>query len=145
MNGTPSTAAPIQISFPLPRATGINVYLHLTKLHRATLLFLTTSSAESSASATSLGSFVYAIPNRLDQHAPPLSTPLYTQPSTLDFATRLATLLARKTAKPAYVGNSVSFAAAGRGGDVEEEMEGFTRIVDVVMAALEGRLEADED
>jgi hypothetical protein len=42
-------------------------------------------------------------------------------------------LLARKTAKPVYVGNSISFASAGLGGTVEEEMEGFKKVVEVIM------------
>ena len=65
-----------------------------------------------------------------------LSTPLYTHNSNLDFTTRLAKVLARKTGKPTYVGNSISFASAGMGGTVEEEMEGFRRCVDVVMGLL---------
>ena len=55
----------------------------------------------------------------------------------MDFATRLAKVLARKVGKPVYVGNSVSFASAGMGGTVEEEMEGFRRCVEVVVALLE--------
>ena len=39
--------------------------------------------------------------------------------------------------KPVYVGNSISFASAGMGGTVEEEMEGFRRVVEVVMGLLE--------
>jgi len=35
------------------------------------------------------------------------------------------------------VGNSASFASAGVGGTVEEEMEGFRRIVEVTMSLLE--------
>jgi hypothetical protein len=42
-------------------------------------------------------------------------------------------LLARKIAKPVYVGNSISFASAGLGGTVEEEMEGFKKVVEVIM------------
>ena len=49
----------------------------------------------------------------------------------------MARLLARKTAKPVYVGNSMSFASAGLGGTVEEEIEGFTRVVEVVMSLFE--------
>jgi hypothetical protein len=45
-------------------------------------------------------------------------------------------LLARKTGKPVYVGNSISFASAGMGGTVEEEMEGFRRVVEVVIGVL---------
>jgi hypothetical protein len=62
-----------------------------------------------------------------------ISTPLYTFESSVEFTTRLAKLLARKTGKPVYVGNSISFASAGMGGTVEEEMEGFKEVVEVVM------------
>jgi hypothetical protein len=48
----------------------------------------------------------------------------------------MSKVLARKTEKPVYVGNSMSFAAAGRGGDVEEEMQGFRMIVEVVMEEI---------
>lgn len=77
--------------------------------------------------------------NGVPQRAKPaetLSTPLYTHGGTLDFATRLSKVLARKTGKPVYVGNSSSFASAGMGGTVEEEMEGFRRVVEVVMGLL---------
>jgi hypothetical protein len=62
-----------------------------------------------------------------------LSTAIYTFESSVEFTTRLAKLLARKTGKPIYVGNSISFASAGMGGTVEEEMEGFKKVVEVVM------------
>ncbi len=62
-----------------------------------------------------------------------ISTPLYTYESSVEFTTRLAKLLARKTRKPVYVGNSISFASAGIGATVEEEMEGFKRVVEVVI------------
>jgi hypothetical protein len=62
-----------------------------------------------------------------------ISTPLYTYESSVEFTTRLAKLLARTTKKPVYVGNSISFASAGMGGTVEEEMEGFKKVVEVVM------------
>jgi hypothetical protein len=65
-----------------------------------------------------------------------ISTPLFTQESTLEFTTRIAKLLARKTGKPVYVGNSISFASAGMGGTVEEEMEGFKKVVEVVMGEV---------
>lgn len=62
-----------------------------------------------------------------------LSTPLYTYEFSIEFTTRIAKLLARKTGKPIYVGNSISFASAGMGGTVEEEMEGFKKVVEIVM------------
>jgi hypothetical protein len=66
----------------------------------------------------------------------PLSTPLYVQTQSLDFATRLAKAVARRSGKPTYVGSSMTFTSAGRGGDVGEEMEGFRKVVEVVMGAI---------
>jgi hypothetical protein len=135
-NGVPAPPKSIQLSFPLPHAPAVKISLQLTLASHHILLFLTTSSTDSPSSACSLGSFVYALPNRLNP-SQPLSTPLYNQASTLDFATRMAKLLAKKTGVPTYVGNSMSFAGAGRGGDVEEEMEGFRMVVKVVLGEVE--------
>ena len=66
----------------------------------------------------------------------PLSTPLFTHSATLDFTTRISKVLARRTGKPIYVSSSMSFVNAGMGGTVEEEMEGFKRVVEVVMKLL---------
>jgi hypothetical protein len=80
--------------------------------------------------------------NRIAQKLIPnqtLSTPLFTHGGTLDFTTRLSKLLARKIGKPVYVGNSSSFASAGMGGTVEEEMEGFRRVVEVIMELLDNK------
>jgi len=55
----------------------------------------------------------------------------------VEFTTRLAKLLARKVGKPVYVGNSISFASAGMGGTVEEEMEGFKKVVEVIMEEVQ--------
>ncbi|KAI9721780.1 MAG: hypothetical protein M1812_002115 [Candelaria pacifica] len=65
-----------------------------------------------------------------------LSTPLYTRESSLETATRIAKLLARKMEKPVYVGSSISFKGGGMGGTVEEELEGFRRIVEVVLGVV---------
>ncbi|OCK76153.1 hypothetical protein K432DRAFT_306979 [Lepidopterella palustris CBS 459.81] len=139
-SGTPD---PFELSFPLPHAPGSRIHLHLTNLRTSLLLFFTTTSGETASTAASLGSFVYAMPNRTNRAAPSLSTPLYTQSSTLDFATRLAKVLAKRVGKPVYVGNSISFAAAGMGGTVEEEMEAFKRCVEVVVGVLE--MEAERE
>lgn len=48
----------------------------------------------------------------------------------------MARLLARKTDLPIYVSNSMSFANAGMGGTVEEEMEAFRNIVEVVLEEI---------
>ncbi|KAK5256333.1 hypothetical protein LTR16_003487 [Cryomyces antarcticus] len=133
--GTSPAAGPIQLSIPLPRARGTRIHVHLTILVTSTLLFLTTSASEL-GSLASLGSFVYAMPNRTTP-SQPLSTALYAQSSSLDFATRMAKTLARRTGRPSYVGSSVSFASAGLGGTVEEEMEGMGLVVRVVMGEIE--------
>ena len=65
-----------------------------------------------------------------------MCTNIFTYQSSVDLATRMASLLARKTKRPVYVGNSMSFASAGMGGTVEEEMEGFKKIVEVVMEEI---------
>lgn len=44
-----------------------------------------------------------------------------------------------------YVGNSISFASAGMGGTVEEEMEGFRRVVEVVMGLLDNEKAKGKD
>ncbi|KAF1947522.1 hypothetical protein EJ02DRAFT_417698 [Clathrospora elynae] len=135
MTNGDASHAPIEVSFPLPRAPHTNIHLQLTNNGPTLLLFLTTASADSASSAA-LGSFVYAMPNRATP-ADTLSTPLFTHGGTLDFTTRLSKVLARKTSKPVYVGNSSSFASAGMGGTVEEEMEAFRRTVEVVMGLLD--------
>lgn len=55
----------------------------------------------------------------------------------MEFTTRLAKLLARKSQLPVYVTSSISFANAGMGGTVEEEMEAFKMIVQVVVERLQ--------
>jgi len=65
-----------------------------------------------------------------------MSTPLYSLPSSLDFTTRIAKLLVRRTQKLCYVGGSINLANAAGGGTVEEEMEAFRAIVGVVTAEV---------
>lgn len=48
----------------------------------------------------------------------------------------MAKLLARKAGLPVYVTNSISFANAGMGGTVEEEMEAFKNIVEAVLPKI---------
>ncbi|KAJ9632055.1 hypothetical protein H2203_000456 [Taxawa tesnikishii (nom. ined.)] len=134
-NGTSPASTPIQLSIPLPYAPGSRIHIHLTLLATSLVLFLANSSSEV-AGAAALGSFVFAMPDRYNP-TQPLSTPLYTLPSSQDFATRLAKMLARKTGRAAYVGSSLSFAGAAGGGTVEEEVEGFRRVTEVVMAEIE--------
>lgn len=65
----------------------------------------------------------------------------------MEFTTRYAKLVARRTKLPAYVTNSLSFANAGMGGTIEEEMEAFRNIAEITLAKLQeqgvGALAAD--
>ena len=61
-NGTPGTPAPFQLSFPLPNAPQTKIHLHLTNQKHALLIFLTTT-GDAGAGPSTLGSFVYSIPN----------------------------------------------------------------------------------
>lgn len=147
---------PIQFSMPLPNAPGSRIHTHLTILATSILLFCTSTTAEFASSAIPpLGSFVYAMPDVCISQTPgpvstntdtkpqrynpsaPLSTPLYTLPSSLDFADRLAKTLARRTNLPVQVGSSVNISSAGNGGSVEEEMEAFRQLVTVVLREVE--------
>ncbi|GAB1314865.1 hypothetical protein MFIFM68171_05075 [Madurella fahalii] len=134
---------PIQLSVPLPRSLDSRIYIHLTVKSKVILLFLTTASMEEASTPTPLGSFVYALPDKYNP-SQPLSTPLCTVEPTLESTTRLAKLLARKTQLPTYVGNSISFASTGLGGTVEEEMETFKKVVEVVLSKLQPVIESAE-
>ena len=55
---------------------------------------------------------------------------------TIELTTRLAKLVAKKTRLPTYVGNSMSFASAGLGGTVDEEMEAFKHVSQLILSRL---------
>jgi hypothetical protein len=74
----------------------------------------------------------------------PLSTALCTVEPTLEFTTRLAKLLARRTQRPVYVGNSISLASTGLGGTVEEEMEAFKKVVEVTLSHLQPVIDSSQ-
>ncbi|RSL77830.1 hypothetical protein BHE90_007438 [Fusarium euwallaceae] len=126
----------VELSVPLPRSLDTRIYLRLSTKAKSVLLNLTTASQDELATPTSMGSFVYALPNRLNP-VQPLSTTLYSSESSVEFTTRLAKLLARRMQLPVYVSNSMSFADAGMGGTVEEEMEAFKTIVQIVLEKLQ--------
>lgn len=67
------------------------------------------------------------------QPSEPLCTSLYVVPGSIDFATRVAKILAKRTGKPAYVGCSAVF---GEGG-VEEEMGGVKAAIEGIMKMLD--------
>lgn len=139
-NGISSPSAPIQLAIPMPHAPQTCIHINLTLHAHCTLLFLASSDSNSPTAPTAMGSFVYAVPNARSPSSPPHATTLYGSGASAgqaDFAARLARIVARKSGRPCYVGNAVSFAEAGRGGDVEEEMEGLRAVVGVVMGEVE--------
>jgi hypothetical protein len=131
-----STSKPLELAFTLPSNPHTQLHLQLTVHATTILLFATTTTPDNSSQATPLGSFVYALPDRYNP-SQPLSTPIYSIIHTLDFTQRLAKLLARKTGRACYVGNSASFRDSVQGGIVEEEMEAFRAVVKVVMGEVE--------
>lgn len=48
----------------------------------------------------------------------------------------MAKLLARRTQRLCYVGNSINLTGAAGGGTVEEEMEAFRAVVEVVTSEI---------
>ncbi|RNJ58235.1 hypothetical protein D7B24_004874 [Verticillium nonalfalfae] len=123
---------PLQVSFPLPRSIDTRVFIHLTIKAKAVTLFLTTANQDEPSSPAAMGSFVYALPDRLNP-AQPISTTLYVHEPTLEFTQRMAKLIAKRANMPVYVTNSSSFTNCPEGGTVEEEMDVFKRVVDVVI------------
>ncbi|MCJ1387386.1 hypothetical protein MMC18_000229 [Xylographa bjoerkii] len=71
------------------------------------------------------------MPNRLNP-LDPLSTALFPVPSSIDFATRVAKIVARKTGRPTYVGCSATFGGA----TVEEEIEGVKAAIEAILNEL---------
>lgn len=132
-NGTMTVAKPVELAIPLPNNPTVQIHLHLTLYANSLTLFLTTSTPDTNASIpTTLGSFIYAMPDRYHP-TEPLSTPLYTLPGTLDFATRMAKLLVRKTGRACYVSWSGDLSGAVEGGNVHEEMAAFRAVVATVV------------
>ncbi|KAI1103069.1 hypothetical protein F4804DRAFT_245339 [Jackrogersella minutella] len=134
---------PIQLSFPLPRSLDTRIHLRLTIKSKVILLFLTTMAADEEDNAAPMGSLVYSIPDKYNP-SQPLSTTIYSVEATIEFTTRLAKILAKKTQRPVYVGNSISFASTGLGGTVEEEMEALKRVVDVSLDKLQGVIKSPD-
>ncbi|KAL1953026.1 hypothetical protein VTO42DRAFT_3754 [Malbranchea cinnamomea] len=129
---TPSLA-PIEISFLMPKSIFTNVHIHLTFLATSAVVFLTTTAVgESVGTVRPMGSFVYGMPDRTNP-ANTLCTVLYSVPSTIDYATRMARILARRMQMPVYVGCSVDFS----GSTVEEETAGLTKIVETILSKWE--------
>lgn len=122
---------PQEISFPLPKALHTTAHVHLTILETCVTIFLaTTTPGEPGGSLKPMGSFIYAMP---DRHSPRsvISTVLYSSPSTEEYTSRVAKILARRMSLPVYVGCSIDPRALELA--VEEEMEGLSKLVEVIM------------
>jgi hypothetical protein len=130
-----ANAALAEFSIPLPRSMDTRIYMRLSTQAKAILLSLTSSSLDELGATSPMGSFVYALPDRFNAQQP-LATTLFSMESTVEFTTRLARLLARKTQLPVYVSNSMKLDSAGMGGTVEEEMEAFKDIVQATLKKL---------
>ncbi|KAE8146918.1 hypothetical protein BDV25DRAFT_43754 [Aspergillus avenaceus] len=125
---------PHEMSFPLPKAPHTTAHVHLTLKGTCTMVFLATSTlGESAGSVKPMGSFIYAMPDRTNPRNT-LSTTLYTS-ANVEYTTRVAKILARRMQVPVYVGCSIDPVALEL--MVEEEMEGLTQIVDVIMKRWE--------
>ncbi|TKA71064.1 hypothetical protein B0A55_07233 [Friedmanniomyces simplex] len=135
INGTPTAGQPIELSVGLPHNLGTRIHLHLTILATSIMLFLSSATLDGAQAGAAMSSFVYAMPDRYNP-SQPLTTSLYTQPSSQDFSTRLAKVVVRRTGKLCYVGGSINLANAVCGGTVDEEMEAFRAIVGVVAAEV---------
>ncbi|MCJ1358994.1 MAG: hypothetical protein MMC33_008994 [Icmadophila ericetorum] len=130
----PPSLHPKHIAIPLRLTPHTTLHIQLTQLETSNLIFLTTTDPSNSNALSALGSFVYAMPNRLNP-SESISTPLHSVPHSIDFATRVAKILARKTGKPTYVGCSVNL---GIGVMVEEEIEAVKKSVEGVMEEISG-------
>ncbi|KAI5924662.1 hypothetical protein F4810DRAFT_662690 [Camillea tinctor] len=125
-----------ELSVPLPRCLDTKIHLRLTIKSKVVLVFLTTVAADEADKSVPMGSFVYALPDKYNPNIP-LATTIYSVEETLEFTTRLAKLLAKKTNMPVYLGNSISLANMGLGGTMEEEMEVFKKVVEVLLDKLQ--------
>lgn len=120
------------VAIPLRLSAHTSLQVLVQPLAHTCMVFLTTTTP-ASATTAALGSFVYSVPNRL-RPAEPLCTTLYTQPGTVDFATRVAKTVAKRTGKPSYVGWSGELEAGGV--HFEEQMEVFKNAVEAILDAL---------
>jgi len=130
----------LSVSFPLPNTPQLRVHLKVTRQSHCQLIFLTSSTSE----ASSMGSFVYAIPNKTDSSAIPACTPLYSNIETLDFTTKIAIGVAKRSRVPTYVSCTFTLSSAGVGGEVKEQVDAFQKIINVtntVVKACETQLE----
>lgn len=71
-------------------------------------------------------------PKQRQQPNEPLSTVLYSIPTSVDFATRTAKIVARRTEKPIYIGCSVELGSS----TVEEELAAIKAAIDGILSII---------
>ncbi|KAL7795038.1 hypothetical protein V8C37DRAFT_375350 [Trichoderma ceciliae] len=125
----------VQVSIPLPRSLDTRIFIRSMTQAKAILLSLTTASQEELGAPRPMGSFVYALPDRFNRQQA-IATTLFSAESSLEFATRVAKLVARRTELPVYVTNSISLESMGMGGTFEEEMEVFKSVAEAILNSL---------
>jgi hypothetical protein len=70
-----------------------------------------------------------------DPASMPLCTPLFEELTTMDFTTRLAKAVAKRSGKPTYVASSVALSNVGGTHDAADDVLAFKAVIDGVMAA----------
>lgn len=121
-------AKSLQLALPLASNHQITVHVHLTFSKTNTLILLTTTTTGDSGALTAMGSFVYAMPNRLNPQNIP-STTFYSSEDTIDHASRIAKILAQRMNVPVYVGCSMKLS----GLMVEEQLGSLRELAEVIM------------
>ncbi|RAK87427.1 hypothetical protein BO79DRAFT_197524 [Aspergillus costaricaensis CBS 115574] len=125
-----------ELSLPLPYTPHTTAHIHLTRHQTCSTVFLTSSTpGDAAGSIKPMGSFVYAMPDRMNPKNV-LSTTIYSSPGSVEYTARVAKILARRMKTPVYVGGSIEPATMGV--MAEEEIEGVKRIVEVVVRGWEG-------
>ncbi|PWY84172.1 hypothetical protein BO83DRAFT_374558 [Aspergillus eucalypticola CBS 122712] len=125
-----------ELSLPLPYTPHTTAHIHLTRHQTCSTVFLTSSTpGDAAGSIKPMGSFVYAMPDRMNSKNV-LSTTIYSSPGSVEYTARIAKILARRMQTPVYVGGSIEPATMGV--MAEEEIEGVKRIVEVVVRGWEG-------
>lgn len=125
----------VSFSTPLPRSLDSHIHVRLTTRDKCIMLFVTSTGSEDSDVLTSLGSFVYAVPDRF-KPSEPLCTNIYIDEGSLEFAVRLAKLLVKRTQQPVYVSSSLAMERMGMGGTVEEVLEAYQAIATPLLPLL---------
>ena len=62
-NGTHATNKPVELAISLPHSPGTRIHIHLTVSEFTVMLFVTSASIDGGQAGSTMGSFVYAMPD----------------------------------------------------------------------------------